>query len=93
MAKKVTNRNRNRNTNNKLALMEREPKGDLQVLVFRVAERILDLTEAKYGISGLKKDLIPIIHNEVIQYVPHLKLTESVLSLARKFGGFPNEAI
>lgn len=75
-----------------MVLMEREPKGDLQVFIFRIAERILDMTEQKYQLSGLKKDLLPLIHSEVVHHIPHMKLSESVCSLGRKLGGFPNEA-
>jgi len=68
----------------RLQLEKRDPEGDLQVLAFRMVERVLNLTEQRYGIAGLRKDLLPIVHDEVLRHVPHMRLSESVMSLAKK---------
>ena len=68
-----------------LQLISRAPEGDLQVLAFRLAQRTLEIAESRTGLAGLAKDLLPVIHNEVLQFVPRLKVPETVLSLVKKY--------
>lgn len=68
-----------------LQLVGRNPEGDLQVLAFHLAQRTLEMAEARTGLVGLAKDLLPVIHNEVLQFVPRIKVPETVLSLVKRY--------
>lgn len=63
--------------------------GRVDVLLYKIAERLATHAEVKYGLEGLTQELMPTIEDQILEYVGSEKILEippAARVLLRKLG-------
>lgn len=66
------------------SLQKADPTGRLDVLLFKMLDRLAEQAEKKYGLAGLSADLRPITERLVRKVVPMNKpIPQTILRMAQ----------